>query len=214
MEKLICGKTKEYIRKAYFDSKLAKLLNEIQSEGKLKEKDVKLLHVYLDELKEEDKKNSNPIVEKYNKRSGAKTSDINPPTTDKLYEELNGKEKEKFDQWKEDCELAIRSAKVTMHNVRRERIKNIEVNRDKWADYSIEIIALMSWFSQYEIYCEQGYRKRLTDIIDKYHCSRAEAEERARITPEYREYKLIKHFREDVREFHLACKKRAGLNDD
>lgn len=116
-------------------------------------------------------------------------------------------QQEKIDTWLEKMEVSSRQAKAIMKDLR-QRIKSGErIKRDEWLNASLEIACLLPELDHERVYRDQLYRKRLTNIIDTYNMSRAEAEERAKLTQEYRDYKICVLLRENLEEFVMIAKK-------
>lgn len=198
----ICGKTIQQIRKAYFSRKLPELLNDIQAVEHTEE-DIKKLEEYLELLKSEQ-------LEKYKKFSRFISSEeIQPPSADELIEKVN---QEKVDTWLKQVEEDVTKIRTIMLSMKQKVKEGKEIKSTDWLNSALEIVTFMYSFDKERIYRDQMYRKRLTEIIDTYQISRAEAEERAKLTKEYRDYKTSTLFRENLEEYIMLCKKYYSPN--
>lgn len=190
------------LRTAYFKGKLNKALDEIVADNALSEEDVREIDQYLSTLQEEKKKND-VIAKRYD-------GSIDPPETESLLR-LSDEDRAALNKWLENTKETITEIKNIMNGVRTSIKKGNKPKRDEWLDYGLSVITLMFSLDQYEIVYNQLYRAELTRLIDDFGISRAEAQERAKLTPEYREYKKAQRLREAVLEFEMMCKKYAGL---
>lgn len=208
-ENLICGVTKEYIRKAFFNNKIGALLSEIQSDREVTETDLKELTDFLETLKSQGDKNLKTVLDVFG-GTVVGTDEIKPPGVDVLYKNLSEGEKKEFEEWKKNVDKALKFVKEAMTQASTDVFKKVQVSKDTWIDWALEIVALSRWIDEDRVYKDQLFRKRMTEIIDKYEISRKEAEERAKLTPEYRDYKLATLAKDNIDEFIRLCKKRGG----
>lgn len=199
---MIAGIPKIEIRKAFFGKKLNALLDKIKAEKDLTEQEVLDLTNYLDELEQERKK-SYELCNRYD-------GNIEPPSADQLLR-MTDEQKQKMKEWIEKTEQKIKVIKNILIEVNKKISEKERIDRNQWLDYGALIITKMFSIDQYEIVLEQLYRAELTKIIDNFKVSRAEAEERAKLTIEYRQYKEAKRLKENILEFEMMCKKYAGL---
>jgi len=204
-EKTICKKSLKEIRKAYFQKKLPKLLQDIQSEGKVEENELIELNNYLEELKKENKNFLEKTLEIFGGR--ILNDEPKPPTTEELYSRLS---EEDFKSWQEN----VSNAYLTINQIRAKVAslanKHQPIKNNDLYDYAIVIETLKRWIAQDCIYKEQLAQKRLTDIIDDFEVSRKEAEDRTKITKEYSDYKNAEKEYDSICETVLLYKKRAG----
>lgn len=174
-ENLICYTEKSKIRKAFFSGKLKEFLNKIQAENELTEEDVKELGEYLKTLKNADE----DFIERLQDVFGGKIIDekVLPSV-----EELGGEIKEISNEWREKQNKALAYIERVSELIKEG--KNIN-----WGDLSIKLILMQTTLDQIRVYSDQQYHARIIDIIDNCGTSRKEAEDRARLTPQYRDYK-------------------------
>ena len=174
-ENLICFSEKAKIKKAFFGGKLKEFINKIQAENDVKEKDIEELGEYLKTLKNDDEK----FVDKLQKTFGGKiVEEKNLPSV----EELGGELKEISSEWKEKQEKAL----LWIDNIS-EIVKT--GTKIDWGDLSIKLILMQTTLDKIRVYADQQYHARIIDIIDNHGTSRKEAEDRSRLTPQYRDYK-------------------------
>lgn len=173
---LICFTEKSKIKKAFFGGKLKELLNKIQSDNEVNEENIKELGEYLKTLKSEDEK----FADLLQKEFGGKfiEEDKKLPSV----EELGGQIAEISDEWKLKQQKALEWIDSVGELVKAG--KNID-----WGDLSIKLILMQSTLDKIRVYADQQYHARIIDIIDNCGTSRKEAEDRARLTPQYRDYK-------------------------
>jgi len=202
----ICGKNKADIRKAFFKGKLNKLLDEVSASSKISIEETQKLEKYLLELKEEKDKNRS-FTDKFESESK-----IKPPSVDELRTELDEEQKEKLKAWVSNAEDAENYIKRLMGGLRADTKNGMKLNKNVYADIALEIITMVSTVDQLRVYRDQLYREQLTKLIDNYNISRAEAEERAKLTKEYRDYKTACLFKENVEEFIMMAKKRFSID--
>lgn len=197
--------TKAEVRKAYFKGALAKLLNKIQEDYSVTEKDTDALETYLKEIRGEDETFLNRLLDTFGGKVIGVEEQVTPPTVEELYKERE--ENPEFKEWKQKADYAVNHAKTTMQNVAKSTIGNIAIKKSDFLNYAHTMTGLMGFISEWETYCEQLWYKRLTEIIDKTGVSRAEAENRSKLTMEYRDYKNAKRLLEQCDNFIMNCKK-------
>ena len=205
----ICGKTKEQIRKVFFKSELNKMLDEISACQKIEVEDTQKLEAYLNELLKE-KKSNNEFVQYFENEN-----ELKPPSVDELSNKLTDEQQQKLDEWVRNIEQMELYCKNLMKETRNLiKLKQV-ITKERYADMAQEIICIMPDIDRLRVYRDQLYRKRLTKIMDEslIKMSRAESEERAKITEEYKNYKLAILLKENLEEFIMICKKRYGINN-
>jgi len=194
------NKTKEEIRVFYFKGKLNKFLDEISAENNSDPSELIELAKFLDTLKEEKMRNK-ILSEKYD-------GSLEPPKVGELLR-MTEPQKEELKKWLKTTEGTIHTIKEIMNEMRLAIQNRNRPKRDEMLDTAMSVICLMFSLDQYEIVNEQLYRAELTKLMDNFSMSRAEAEGRAKLTPEYREYKKARRLKEQVLEFEMMAKKIA-----
>lgn len=194
----ICGKSLAEIRKSYFKGELKKLLNEIQSEGCWSEKDIEKLATEIEILKSEDDKNAKIIREKVD---GNIFNDSKPPSADEIMEGVNDLE------WREKADRVIEFVNQTLDNLRLAIQDKKKILPTYWLDTSSVFLSFQGILDRDLVYKESLYRKRITNFIDNFGMSRAESEERARMSKEYADYKEIVNLRDRIERFEMLAKK-------
>jgi len=204
--KQICGKDVAYIRKQYFQKKLPELLQEIQENQEITGEETIELMKFLEELKTQ---NQNVLVKVSESFSEVIENEIKPPSVDVLIAGNDNK------QWEEKAKQAILSVKNLMDTTHKWIKEKAKFPETYWLDCATLINTIMEVLDQDRVYKDQMYRARLTRIMDDCGTSRAEAEERAKLTQEYSEYKNSVLMRERLDEFINICKKRdARINNN
>lgn len=190
------------IRKAYFSGKLNKFLDDISAEGIENESDLQLLETLLPELEKEKKENE--------KKSARHYGEIDPPSADELFA-ISNEQKEKIKVWLSETKEELRQANTVIKEINSSVKSKRFIAKDEFLAWGFELLSMVGLIDNYIIITEQLYRKRLTDLIDDFGMSRAEAEERARLTEEYKEYKRAVAMKENIIEVEMLCKKWAGI---
>lgn len=191
--------TEQSIRKAYFSGKLNKLLDDISAEGLEDQNDLIILENLLPELEKEKKANEEKSAKYY--------GEVEPPSANELCK-IDG---EALKAWLEATKEEIKAVNklIKIISVKLNSGKEF-ISRDQWLSYGFELLSNLNLLDNYVIVMEQLYRKKITIFIDEFGMSRAESEERARLTDEYREYKRSSMLRENALEVEMLCKKWAG----
>lgn len=198
----ITPQIKVEIRKAYFSGKLNKYLDAISADHEISPEEVTTITDYLGELEIEKTKNQG--ITKFFDGS------IEPPSADQLFNPSD-EERQRLKEFVGKCEKTMKVIRDIIDETRKAIINKNVIKRNEWLDKGLSVVALMYTVDQYEIVHEQLYRYELTKIIDTYHVSRIEADERARLTAEYRHYKEAVRLKEQIIEFELLAKRYAGL---
>jgi hypothetical protein len=198
----ICGVEKTKIRKMYFSGQVNTLLNQI-SEKEVTEVEIKDLDTFLDSLSKESKK----LKEQFSKYTDI--DEMKPPSVEDLMG-VDPEKKKKREEWEierkkdhEEARKIIWAAKVAAHNGK--------ADSEQWLQWGLDLAIYQCSLDQLRVWYDQLYRARLTQIMDVYGVSRSEAEERAKLTDEYRNYKNMALFREMVEETIMLLKKYAGI---
>lgn len=197
-EKIYCGKSIAEIRKFYFKGQLKKLINEIQASGEYLDKEIKELGIYLEELKQKDKK----FIKKLQETFSVETDEIKPPCVDDLMEGTDDS------AWRERAEEAQKFLETTLYDMRQGIKEGRSFKRGFWLDLATVINSVQEVLDKDRIYHDQMYRAKMTGFIDEFAMSRAESEERAKLTKEYTNYKNSVLQRERLDELVNICKKQ------
>lgn len=181
-ENKICGFTREEIRKQYFGGKLKKLLADILASGVATEEEIKKLEAYLEEIKTEGDKMVKNIIDTF----GGKEIETPPPTSTELMEGVKWTAEEE----KKALEV-VNYIETELNNLRHAVATKKPIPNTYWLDMSVKFLSFELLLSRYYVYKAQLYNARIADIIDNAECSRAEAENRAKMTKEYSDYKML-----------------------
>lgn len=199
---LICGKTHEEIRKAFFTGKINKLLDEVSAERPLTDEDLKQMTEHLEILQVE-KRVSAKLADRFE-------SGIAPPSADNLFSPTE-EEKKEMENFLATCKSTMKTIREIIEETRKSIERGDRKKRNDWLDLGLAVVSLMFSVDQYEIVHERLYKYELTKIIDNFKVSRLEAEERAKLTPAYRQYREAQRLKEQIIEFELLAKKYAGI---
>ena len=203
-ENLICGKTEKEIRKAFFKNKLGEFMAEIQIDKSLDPKELNKLNNYLLVIQEENK----DIVEEALKLFGGKVVGVETENKPPTVEELRSGESDK--DWREKADKATGYVQYVLDKIREKRIAGQNIEEKYWLDESLTVLSYEDLIDKDRVFKDQLYRARLTEIVDQYNISRKEAEERAKLTKEYSDYKNALLLKERIAEFIYLCKKKDG----
>ena len=203
-ENLICGKTEKEIRKAFFKNKLGEFMAEIQIDKSLDPKELNKLNNYLLVIQDE----NNDIVEEALKLFGGNVVGVETENKPPTVEELRSGESDK--DWREKADKAIKYVQYVLDKIREKRIAGKRIEEKYWLDESLTVLSYEDLIDKDRVFKDQLYRARLTEIVDQYNISRKEAEERAKLTKEYSDYKNALLLKERIVEFIYLCKKKDG----
>lgn len=188
------------LRKAYFGGQLPKYLDGLLANG-ANEEEIKALEPQLEELQKERDAMQQRV------RTFDLKDTISLPGVDELMA-LSEAKNEALERWEAERESDYQKAREIFSQARN---ADLRANRDQYLDWGFELAQLQYNLDLFRVWKDQLYRARLVRIMDGYGCSRAEAEERAKLTPEYREYKTAVLFRDLVEEVIMLCKKKYSL---
>jgi len=208
-EKLIAGKSEKEIREAYFKKKLPQLLTEISTEGEPEKAELEKLATFLDGLQKEEKQTLDTIKETAPNVSLG-TEALKVPTIETA---RTPEEEARFKEFFVQAESSVAYARTLMFSVYQKIHSKVKFDKDFFVDTALEIAGLLHYIDGYRVYKDQLYRQELTRIIRDAGCSRKEAEEWAKISNQYAEYKRAVLFKEQIEEFIMLCKKKSGMTD-
>ncbi len=182
------------IRKAYFANKLTEIINKIQGEDELTEEKTTELYNYLEKLANEGREQTKKIIDTF----GGKEVENKPPSVEELREgtEYSQEDEEKAKKVVAYVEGVFSSTRQAINNKQ-------NIPPKYWLDTTATLISYSPILFAYYIFKHQSYFGRLTDIKDKTNCSRLEAENRAKLTKEYAEYKNLQHLVGDTQNTGL-----------
>lgn len=203
-EKTICGKSLDVIRKAFFSSKIPQLLDEIQAEAEWKEKDIEKLGFYLEVLKKENKEFVGSVE---NILGDVLTDDKKPPSVEDLRVGMSDAD------WREKADKAIAYVDKTLDAMRQNVVEKKNFSNNFWFDTFQTLISLESTIYKDIVFKEQKFNSRITEIIDKYNVSRKEAEDRAKLTQEYFEYKTLSKLPDRLKEVYTFLRRKDDENN-
>ena len=195
----ICGMTESEIRKDYFAGKLKDLICKIQAKQKYDEKDIGEFGLFLEYLRTEEIDFTMELGKTY---KGKIADDNKPPTVEELNEGISDK------GWREKADQATEYIDKSLTGLRHLIAEKKNLPGTFWLDKATTFLTYLEVIDKDRIFKDQLYRARMTNIIDKYGVSRKEAEERAKLTKEYSDYKNSILLRERIDEFINLCKKK------
>lgn len=194
-------KQKKEIRKAYFSGKLNLLLDKYAAED-MEEKTIKQVEKFLEGLKKE----RQLLHKRVSTFELAKKEIVALPDVNELMKLSDGK-KQAIETWEVAREAEYAKAQAIFIQAKN---RGVTANTDQYLEWGFELLEHQYNLDLYRIWKDQLYRAKIISFVDSYGCSRAEAEDRAKITPEYMAYKKAILFRGLVEEAVMLCKKKYG----
>lgn len=208
----IFGIEKDKIRKAYFTGKLDVILKEIQEKNEVTTENSSELIAFLGALKNQDKDLFEMVKAQVGSEMIGEEEVIKSPSLDMFDHKMTPEEIEEFNAWRKNADRAIKFVNDLMSRISKDIFEKVQIRKDDFIDYGIEISGLMKYIDEDRIYKDQIFRRELTRIKDEYGCSRKEAEEYAKLTKEYKDYKFATLFRENLDGFIMLLKKKSGFD--
>ena len=200
-EETIAGITKKEIRKHYFEQKVKKLMNTIMADRAIEESEMQELEAYLAELKAEDQ-----VTTARAEEAIGLDADRKPPSVAELREGVSDAE------WRDNADKAIKYVQNVLDVTRNDIAKKKTIPGKYWLDTAVVFMSFLNLIDQDRVFKDQLYRAKISEIIDDFGTSRKEAEDRARITTEYADYKNAVLLRERIDEFINLAKKKDAEN--
>lgn len=203
MNDKILNKTLEEWRKAYYSGELDTLLASVASNSAPSAEELAELDKYLQTLQNEHIGLSSAFG-KYARK------EVLPSVEDLM--SIDPAKDEARKKWEIEMQAAYLDAKDIIAAANK-AAKAGGAPVDKWLEWGLQLATLQCSLDQYRVWKDQIYHARLVDIMDSFDCTRAVAEERAKLTPEYRDYKNAVLFREMIEETIMLMKRWAGINE-
>lgn len=191
-------KDRENIRKHYYQGKVSEYMDKRCAKGEITEEEAKSIFSYLEELEKERKKLQS-ISKKFDL-----IGQVDLPSVQEIMSIDGGKHK-KILEWEEEMKKKYTEVQKMFQEIK--KVDNSS-NVDKYLDWGFELTRQQYFLDNYRVWKDQLYRAKIVEFIDLYKCSRAEAEERAKLSEEYRDYKKAVLHRDLVEEVIMLCKKK------
>jgi hypothetical protein len=195
---------KKDVRKAYFSGNLNKFLAKLQEE-EVNPEDLEKIDKYLTEFKEEELAILNDFKEYLPKNNENKA-----PTVDELFQQLTPEKEAKMEEWLKNMDEMMENCIKLVREQRARISEGKSIDSKKFLDLGLFLITNKLWLDDVLVYRELLYKKKIIKIIDEYHISRREAQDRAEITREYFEYKSTKKKLDNLEEISIYAKKYQG----
>ncbi|MEK7578397.1 MAG: hypothetical protein AAB456_01595 [Patescibacteria group bacterium] len=193
----ILGLSPEEWRKAFYGGRISETIDAVAAQDAPSAAELTKLNEYLSTLKNE-REGLKKGLEKYRQ-----TDRVNLPSPTELMAIDKNKAAE-IKEWEKNRETDYHRARQIFESAKQAKPNT---HREQWINWAMELATLQYHLDMYRVWKDQQYRARLVNIIDDFGASRAEAEERAKLTPEYRDYKNAVLFRELTEEVIMLCKK-------
>ena len=202
--KLIDKFTVTDLRRAYFDKKLPEFLAQVQAIDTINVEVMEEIKTWLAKFRLEDENIINEmqsIVPNIIKREDG------VPNADELFRPLTGEEQINLKRWFDKIDVDMKQC-VALAKEQKERIaKGQRVDVRNFLDIGLFYTTSELDFNRCLIYRERLYKKKIIEIIDDFGTTRREAQDRAEITKEYFEFKVMQKNLETLRELSLMAKK-------
>lgn len=210
-KEVILGFKGKDVRKYFFEKKVNDLVDKIQGKGVPDDESIKNLESYLIYLSLE-REWLTPLGDTVKPYTELEDEMPSIGTLNDRMSSVFGTEQDykKFLENKEKVNVFVSGIKKMMKNCRLSAKKNQSIPKNIWSNYAQEIFGILHHIQDMKIKMEMVYREEITWIIDNYNCSRKEAEERAKCTEKYFQYKRMSKFVDQIEEFLLVCKKHYG----
>jgi hypothetical protein len=195
-------KLKNEVKKAYYEGKIVQLLSRLQAEN-YEETVFEKVKKWLGIFKKEDEKRVEEFSEFIPKEKDEQTA----PRLDELLKPLSKEEEIKVSKWLEEMDKNMDDC-IKLAREQRDRVSSGKhINSKKLLDLGLFFITNEFSFNQVLAYRERLYKAKIIYIIDSYNISRREAQDRAEITKEYFEYKVMKKNMDTFNELEMYAKK-------
>lgn len=198
----LTDKEKKEVRKAYYSQQLNTYLDKQAASGDFGEDKARAVYKELERLEKE----RTELHKEISTFDIAKK--IALPQVQELMRLEDG-QKQAIEAWEKQTEGKYQEARKIFAQAKNSDIRG---NIDRYIQYGFELAELQYDLDVYRVWKDQLYRAKLVYFMDTYGISRAQAEERAKITQEYRDYKKAVLFRDLVEEFIMLCKKKYSMH--
>ena len=195
-------KLKNEVKKAYYEGKVIQLLGRLQAEN-YNETIFEKVKKWLGGFKKEEKELINEFSEFIPKKKNEQTA----PKLDELLKPLSEEENKKINKWLNEMDKTMEDC-ISLARQQRDRISSGKhIDGKRLLDLGLFFITNEFSFNQVLAYKERLYKAKIAYIIDSYNISRREAQDRAEITKEYFEYKVMKKNMDTLKELEMYAKK-------
>ncbi len=150
------------------------------------------------QLKDENEKNVKTIAEAFD---GKIMNDTKPPSAEEIMEGVSDKE------WRVKAGMVIKYVNETLDNLRIAIDSKKPIPANHWLDTSSIFLSYLGILDRDLTYKNSLYRAKITNFIDDFDMSRAEADERAKMSKEYADYKEVANLRDRMERFEMLAKK-------
>lgn len=203
----ICGFELDKFREAYFEGKLKKFLNTVMAKEDVTEKDAEKIGAYLSTLEEKEK----TIIDKIQDVFGGHIIEIKEEKLPSV-EELQGEIKDMSEEWREKHAKA-ESWLNSQYQIIQKIQNGAPPPKNFWGDLSMNIIIMQSTLDNIRVYFDQQFHARIIKMVDEVGCSRKEAEDRAKLTPQYRDYKTSLLLKDRLENLIVNTRKNEGYQN-
>lgn len=206
VEHTICGQPLSKIREAYHLKKLPSLLEKMLATGLITDETTAELTAFLQDEQGIGEGIVNDLIAVF----GGKiiNREDTPPTVIELMAGIVWTQEEE-----ESAMSVVNYIETELNNLRQNIANKKPIPPTYWLDTSIKFLSYELLLSRYYVYKNQLYHARITNIIDEVQCSRLEAENRAKLTKEYADFKMLQRIIGEqnltgiIERFENLCKK-------
>lgn len=195
--KLLCGLSQKEVREKYFKGELKDVFTKILAVREMGIEEIDELKNFLEFLREEER----DFLQKMGDSVGRTFKNDNPPTVQDLQDGVSDEE------WRDKAKQAYEYIEKTLDDIRARINKGEKIPSGFWSRQAEVFLSMQSVIEKDSVFKEQLYRARMADIIDTSEVSRKEAEERARLTKEYFDYKVVDMLLKRLEEFYTFARR-------
>jgi hypothetical protein len=173
------------LRRAYFNKQVPEMLTHIQASGELNEVELKKVYDFWGLLREQE----TGLVDNVVKMFGGKIiNQDDVPTVDELMKGIDYSPDEE-----ERAMSIVRYVESVLSTLRAEinKVPRPKLSPTYWLDTVTTFLTYVPNLTRYYVYKSQMFHAEITRIIDDYGCSRLEAENRAKLSKAYADYKYL-----------------------
>mgnify|MGYP000213901941 CR=1 FL=1 len=183
------------LKKAYFEGKLVQYLNDLLAKGEAIDSEEIIAH--LEKFKEE----RADIIADFKEYLDSEEL----PSIEVLYDK--DADPASVEEWKNNRDYAIRRAISILKDTARAIAQRQNIDVNSFSDFAHELTGLTYFLDQDVVFKKREWKVKQIYLMDKYRCSRKEAEDYSYATDEYVSYKNAYNLRQEVENFIVNSRK-------
>lgn len=183
------------LKKAYFDGKVVHFLNDLLSKGEEINNEEIIAHL------EKFKAERDDVIADF--KEYIDSEDV--PSVSILYDEQA--DQSKVDEWIKNRDYAVRRSVSVLKDTARAIAQKQNIDVNQFSDFAHELTGLTYFLDQDVVFKKREWKVKQIALMEKYRCSRKEAEDYSYATNEYVEYKNAYNLRQEVENFIVNSRK-------